>query len=266
MNSKRKNYIPNPRHNPEVQARRIDRLSKDVAQLNKVLKSVTTSYDRHMEHLSAFAKHDMGNAVQSMYAILKILEKKLQPEDSLALKTSIDNMQNALDSFENMVPYSRTNSFPLKKLMAALESLTRFQVGAQGIIYRFIYDRESNLPINQPYQALLQLLQNLTSNSIKSFKECNGDKLLEVEAVVNNNLCTIRVKDTGCGIKDEDAKHVFDYKFTTTDGCGIGLYHAQYVCEQIGGTITFDRNTDGFSTIFTLTFNTDGCQADFNNR
>lgn len=77
MNSQRKKYIPSSRHNPELQARRIDRLSEEVARLNKVLNSVTTSYDRHMEHLSAFAKHDMGNAVQSMYAILKILEKKV---------------------------------------------------------------------------------------------------------------------------------------------------------------------------------------------
>lgn len=266
MNAKKKHkYIPKSRHNPELQAKRLDQLEDNVKHLQRVLETVTTSYDRHMEHLSAFAKHDMGNAVQSMYAILKILEKKLSSEDSLALRTSIDNMQTTLESFENMVPYSKTGTFPLKKLMCALESLTRFQAGAQGITYQFTYDREHDTIINQPYQPLLQLLQNLTSNSIKSFKDRKDNKLLVVEANVKENICSIKVKDTGCGISDENAKHVFDYKFTTTDGCGIGLYHALYVCKNIGGNITLDRNTNGFSTIFTLTFNINGNQTNLSN-
>lgn len=45
---------------PNNAKRHINRCSENVAQLNKVLKSVTTSYDRHMEHLSAFAKHDFN--------------------------------------------------------------------------------------------------------------------------------------------------------------------------------------------------------------
>lgn len=265
MNAKKKIYIPKPRHNPELQAKRLERLEENIKHLQRVLDTVTTSYDRHMEHLSAFAKHDMGNAVQSMYAILKILDKKLSPEDSLALRTSIDNMQTTLESFENMVPFSRTGMFPLKKLMFALESLTRFQAGIQGIDYQFIYDREHDILINQPYQPLLQLLQNLTSNSIKSFKDSKKNKLLVVEATIKDKICSIQVKDTGCGISDENVKHVFDYKFTTTNGCGIGLYHALYVCKNIGGNITLDRNTNGFSTIFTLTFNIDGNQTNLNN-
>lgn len=66
----KKRYIPKSRHNPEVQARRIDQLKDEIENQRRLLEIVTLSYDRHMEHLSAFAKHDLGNAIQSMYAVL----------------------------------------------------------------------------------------------------------------------------------------------------------------------------------------------------
>lgn len=261
MSAKKRKYIPKPRHNPEVLARQIECLQEQVEDQRRLLEIVTLSYDKHMEHLSSFAKHDMGNAVQSMYAILKLLSKKLPDEDCQALKVSIDNVQNTLNSFENMVPYTKTGSFSLQKLMAALESLTRFQAGAEGISYRFLYDRVGETKIHQPFQAFLQLLQNLTSNSIKALRG-QEVKVLEVEAVVEDDLCAISVKDTGCGIPDENVNQIFDYKFTTTDGCGIGLYHARYVCEQIKGELFFERNVDGFSTVFTFKFNIDGNKTD----
>lgn len=264
MGSKKK-YIPKSRHNPEVQARRIDELKEEIEDQRRLLEIVTLSYDHHMEHLSAFAKHDLGNAIQSMYAVLKMLSKKLSIEDHLALKTSIDNMNNTLGNFENLVPYTKTGTFSLAKLMTALEVMTRFSASAEHIECSFIYNRESESNINQPFQSLLQLLQNLTLNSIKALKDSIGEKKIEIVAEIDSDFCIIAIKDTGCGIKDEDTNRVFDYKFTTTNGCGIGLYHARYVCNEIGGEISFQRNVDGYSTIFIIKFPINGTKEDINN-
>ena len=262
---KKKPYIPKQRHNREYQAARIDQLESDVESQRRVLEMVTQSYEQHMEHLSAFAKHDMGNAVQSMYAALKILSKKLSSDDYLGLKTSVDNVDNTLKNFENLVPYTRTGDFMLSKLMNALGVMTRFYAAADNIDCVFIYARTAEVKINQPYQAILQLLQNLIINSIKALKNVAGKKQLVIEATNDADNCVIMVKDTGCGIKDEYVERIFDYKFTTTDGCGIGLYHAKYVCEQIKGSIRFQRNIDDFSTVFTLKFPLNGTKEDSNN-
>lgn len=261
----KKRYIPKSRHNPEVQARRIDQLKDEIENQRRLLEIVTLSYDRHMEHLSAFAKHDLGNAIQSMYAVLKMLSKKLSVEDHLALKTAIDNMNNTLANFESLVSYTKTGTFSLTKLMAALEVMTRFSASAEHIECTFIYDREVEFYINQPFQSILQLLQNLTLNSIKALKDCTGEKKIEIAAEVDGEFCIIAIKDTGCGIKDEDVNRVFDYKFTTTNGCGIGLYHAKYVCDEIGGEISFQRNVDVFSTVFIIKFPVNGTKEDINN-
>lgn len=261
-----KKYIPTSRHNPELQARRIDKMTEMVEDQRRILTIVTDSYDRHMEYLSSFAKHDLGNAIQSMYAVLKILKNKLPSEDYLALKTSIDGMSNTLINFEQLVPYTKTDTFKLSKLMAAMEVMTRFSAEQEHVEYCFIYDRLSEVSINQPFQSILQLLQNLIINSIKALKDCSGDKKIEVVADIDEKYCIIAVKDTGCGITDEDKEKIFDYKFTTTNGCGIGLYHAKYVCENINGDISLNRYVDGFSTVFTLKFPINGTEKNINNR
>ena len=74
--------------------------------------------------------------------------------------------------------------------------------------------------------------------------------------------------DNGYGVwySDENVGKIFDYKFTTTPGgTGIGLYHAKYVAEKIGGSISLDRScTDEYSTKFTLKFPLYGNEENIN--
>lgn len=254
--SKRKPYIPKPRHNPEQQARQLEKIKDNLEKQDRILQTVTKSYDRHMEHLANFAKHDIGNAIQSMYAVLKLISTESPDDNYLALKTSVDNMQAALDNFQNLVPYSKTGSFQLSKLITGLEVMARSSCSLENIYFEV--DSVRDLEVHQPYQALLQLLHNLVINSIKSLKYTSKDKILRIETTNTKTDCIIKVKDTGCGIKDEHVDSVFTYGFTTTDGSGIGLYHAKYVCDNIKGSIFLERNTDCFSTVFTLKFPING--------
>lgn len=265
MNKKKNIYIPKSRHNPEIQAQRIEKLSKKIQMHEEVLTSVIESYDKHIEHLSSFAKHDMGNSIQSLYAILKLLKNKLSEDDHLAIKTSVDNLQTTLNNFEQMVPYTKTQGFQLNKLMVAVETLTRYQAGANGLVQTYLYDRDDTTVIYQPFQAILQVVQNFVLNSIKALKDINGEKRIEIEANIVDNICYIAVKDNGCGIEDDNVNKVFEYKYTTTDGSGIGLFHAKHVCSEINGDIAIDRNVDGFTTIFTLKFNIDGNKTNSDN-
>lgn len=265
MSKNKRKYIPKSRHNPEIQARRIEELSKKIQMHDEVLTSVIESYDKHIEHLSSFAKHDMGNSIQSLYAILKLLKNKLSEDDHLAIKTSVDNLQTTLNNFEQMVPYTKTQGFKLNKLMVAVETLTRYQAGASGLSQNYLYDRSDTTIIYQPFQAILQVVQNFVLNSIKALKDVEYEKKIEIEANITDKICSIAVKDNGCGIEDGNTNKVFEYKYTTTDGSGIGLYHAKHVCSKINGDITIDRNVDGFTTIFTLKFKIDGNKTDSDN-
>lgn len=258
-----KPYIPVKHISPEVLSRKTHKLSEEIERQKRVLQMVEQSFERHMDLLSNFARHDIGNAVQSLYAGLElsdIEESRLSP-----IRLATEAIDNALKNFESMVPYTSNSEFRLSKLMIAAETMCRAEMSLQRINYSVEYDRSNEYTIKQPFQALLQLLHNLALNSIKALQNSRIKKFC-ILASVTNNQCIIQIKDTGCGIPDENVGRIFDYKFTTTPGgTGIGLYHAKYVAEKIGGSISLDHSfTDEYSTKFILKFPLYGNEENIN--
>lgn len=264
--TRKKISIPSPRLNLVVLSKKIEKLEKKIEDHRITIEIVTASHEQHMEHLSNFARHDFGNAVQSMFAVLKLSEKRMDPTAVSELKTAINNVNSSLENFEKLVPYTKDGSFDLRKLMTALELLCRASLSLDKIKCKYVYNRNLEVLMNQPFQALLQLLNNLMINSMKALKDSENEKIIEVSAIVDDQNCTIFVKDNGCGVPDENIDRIFEYKFTTTfGGSGIGLFHAKHVCKNIDGEISLTRDQDGFTTIFTLKFPLDGTKKDSDN-
>lgn len=259
---KHKRYIPQHGINPAKFKAQLDALSDKVERQQRVIDMIALSYDRHIDLLSNFARHDIGNAVQNLYAAIEMSDDK----DMAAIKIAADAVNKALNTFEDIVPYSADNSFELSKLMLAVETLCRSNFSLHGIQYRFVYDRQHVQKINQPFQQLLQLLQNMVINSIRAMKD-SPVKEFVLEAEVIDDDCIIRVKDTGCGIQDENLDRIFEYKFTTTEGgTGIGLFHAKYIADNLNGEISVDNKGDYYHTIFTIKFPKDGRKEDIGGR
>lgn len=251
MAHKRKPYIPNHRYNPVVQAKRIDSLSSDLKDMQNVLQTVIDTYEKHMEHLSNFASHNMGNAVQSMYAsLVKSGESSLTSE----LKASVNNLNSILESFKQMVACTHDKEFSLKEIMIAIETLTRSTCHLNKIEVKYDYDKTSTEQIKLPFQSLLQVLHNLISNSIKALNKVDEQKRILITAFAGDGVCRFSVKDNGIGVPNENVDKIFDYKFTTTEsGSGIGLFYARYIVQHLNGQITLNRFEGDFSTIFNIT-------------
>ena len=70
------------------------------------------------------------------------------------------------------------------------------------------------------------------------------NKKLLVNVNMNNNKCEIRIADTGSEIPKENLEKIFTYGFSTTNGTGIGLFHAKYVCDSINGSINLNTQCE----------------------
>lgn len=57
--ARKKRFIPKPRHNPEVQARKIDHNRELYLQIRKAVDAITISHDNHISYLGNFARHDI---------------------------------------------------------------------------------------------------------------------------------------------------------------------------------------------------------------
>lgn len=259
---KKKKYIPNKKYNPVVQASRIAQLAEEskknsynIDNLRKVLETVIESYDKHVEHLANFAQHDMKNAIQSMDSVLYTTDYKEITEDEwLSLKTCLNNIRETFNSFSKLVPYSQTNSFTIDSLMTALDILTRNSIENAKIEAIFDYPKNTDVEFFLPFQSILQMLHNVMLNAMKAV-ELTSKKCIKLVAKIDEGICKIKIYDSGTEILKEHAAEIFKYKFTTTQGSGIGLYHANYVCEKINGSIVVNlEKNELFTKNFSIEF------------
>ena len=121
----------------------------------------------------------------------------------------------------------------------------QFAARAQGKSLRCDVAVEALDQVFRCDQKLLQLIvQNLVDNAIK-FTSAGGQ--VRCELAGGQEGLTIRVSDTGCGIRPEDQPKVFD-RFFQADaarsgdhrvrGTGLGLAIVKHAAERLGGKIS----------------------------
>ncbi|MDY3748386.1 MAG: HAMP domain-containing sensor histidine kinase [Sodaliphilus sp.] len=253
MARKRPAYQNKPRPNLVVLSKRIEKLQERIDLQRHALSAVTKSYEQHMERLANIAKHDMGNAVQNMFATLMLWRDKTDGAMIDELELSLNNLDSSLSNFGQLIPFNVKDSFLLPQMMEALVVLTRSDTQMNHIDFTVSYDRHNNVKIHQPFQPVLQMLHNIIINAEKSFEAEATQKNILVESNICNTSCVIKIKNNGRPIDDSIVGKIFDYGFTTTNGSGIGLAHARYLCEEMGANIDLERFVDSFTTVFTIT-------------
>lgn len=137
-----------------------------------------------------------------------------------------------------------------------LENLIRLSQSNNPAIIIKLDVEPLNLMIYADNNLLSQVILNLLKNAVQSINDYKNSEI-KVKAYSNTNEeVIIEVCDTGCGISDEIAQHIFIPFFTTKEGgSGIGLSIARQIMRLHNGTISLKRNIPPYSSLFRLTFN-----------
>lgn len=112
---------------------------------------------------------------------------------------------------------------------------------------------EENVKINADPELLSLVWNNLFSNAFK-FTEKGGKVGLSLKS--ENNIVTVKISDTGCGISPEAGRRIFE-KFYQGDtshaqqGNGLGLALVRRVIDIIGGDIAVTSEV-GIGSTFTV--------------
>lgn len=127
-----------------------------------------------------------------------------------------------------------------------------------GVDYTFSIDRRVPKCILTDQKRLKQILINLLFNSIK-FTE-RGKITLEAIAC-GDDIIKVRISDTGIGISEEDAKHLFapftqlDRNITTKlyQGTGLGLAISKEISQLLGGDTVLESSIPDEGSVFAFT-------------
>ena len=89
-----------------------------------------------------------------------------------------------------------------------------------------------------------QVFLNLYLNAIQAM-EGGGALSINAHNAAKEDMIDIVIKDTGCGIKDDDLGKIVDPYFTTKkNGTGLGQAIVYKIIEEHGGTIEFESRID----------------------
>ncbi len=103
--------------------------------------------------------------------------------------------------------------------------------------------------------SLVQIINNIISNSIEAYESNASNKKIELTANKNNNEIIISVKDYGLGISEIAQKKLFKEMITTKgkNGTGLGMFMSySNIKAHFNGNLTYETELGKGTTFYII--------------
>ena len=234
-----------------------DKLEQTAQRLSEVYAELQRSFEslRRTERLSALGRlsaglaHELRNplsAIEGAFDIVTRLDSdpERREEFRAIIRKELARLNDMLNHF---LAFARPEA-PRRKpteVEGLMQEMRRLVSGAVSGRHISVRCKKADLPlpvISCDPDQIKEVMLNLVLNAGEAMPG-GGD--IELSATRDANSITIRVKDQGTGIPDEQLQQIFDPFYSTKpDGTGLGLSIASRIMEQHGGRIEVSRNPD----------------------
>ena len=218
--------------------------------------------------LAAGAAHEINNPLAGVLnyvrLMLRVVDRDgLGPEQIRKFRSYLELVESetarCTEIVSSLLAFSRKSPAQFAKvhvehLLNRCAVLSRHKLELAGIELQVNADR--GLPdIDGDFNQLQQAILNLLFNAADALPGGGGIDL-EADRGDEDGMISIRVRDTGLGIRPEDRPHIFEPFFTTKregDGIGLGLSTVYGIVERHNGSVLVSSNP-GEGSVFTLLF------------
>jgi signal transduction histidine kinase len=213
-----------------------------------------------MAQLAGALAHEIKNPLSTIRLNMELLAEDLEESESPAqrraakrvavTKQECQRLQNLLDDFLNFAKVRRLNLKPTD-LNAEIEETLEFfapEAAAGGVeVVRYL---DSDLPrVMLDGESFRSALINLLLNAKQAMPD--GGQLV-VRTTALGDTAILHLIDTGVGIDDHTAAHMFEAFYSTKPGgSGLGLPTTTKIIEAHGGRIHVQSEV-GQGTQFTI--------------
>jgi signal transduction histidine kinase len=214
----------------------------------------------HMRRFMADAAHELRTPLTVVRSRAEIaLQRTREPEDYVLALRGIERESARLGRIvEDLLMLARadTGERPIEHQRIFLDDVTLDAAEAARAIadrkaVRVEVDSFEEAPVVGDPDLLRQLVMILLDNAVK-FTPVNG--VVHVGVKATPFAATLTVSDSGIGITGDQLPHVFERFYrgdpsrtraqsrdaSGSEGAGLGLSIAQWICDEHGGTIRID--------------------------
>ncbi len=176
-----------------------------------------------------------------------VLTKECINDTCEMIEKNAQFLSKTIDDFRNFIKGDRVKeTFILEDKLKSFRSLINPSVKANYISFSINIDK--NIKICGYPNELIQCLMNIYNNAKDVLININeNDRYILVDAVIENEMVNIKIKDSGGGIKEEIIDKIFEPYFTTkhqSQGTGLGLHITYaFIVNGMNGTISVTNDT-----------------------
>ena len=175
------------------------------------------------------------------------------------IKTYTEYMSDVITAVKGQaVNFSSTNNvhFYMEELLKNINILMKHELKNALVTLNVINNVPSSIYINGDINCLVQVINNMISNSIQSYNN-EPNKNIDLILNVKDNNLIIQIKDYGPGIPKEVQEKLFKEMITTKgkNGTGLGLFVSfSTIKAHFNGNILCDSDKNGttFSIVIPL--------------
>jgi signal transduction histidine kinase len=200
--------------------------------------------------------------IQSAVGLLERARDRLDPLEHRALELADQELKRIRGMVEELMTLAQMDSWQYQLEVGPADLSTVVQTAIESIrskAERFgigiYFDDGGEHRCVCDVQKLYQVFLNLLDNAIKY-----SDPGARVDVTIEEDLSslTVRVRDTGVGIPDEDLNQLFERFYRVdkdrsraTGGSGLGLAISKQIVEMHGGSISV-RSEVGVGSVFEI--------------
>lgn len=201
--------------------------------------------------LASSLAHEIGTPMGIIRSRSEMAAKKLADhpvkQDTEIIIRQIDKITGLVNSLLNLArskPSDQVTIVNINQVINDVINLVSHELERKNI--GLVLQMTHLLNARSEPGPLGQVLLNLLVNAIHAIEETRKSEIqrdhrISILADSINDKISLRIKDTGCGITDENLKEIFKPFFTTKEvgqGTGLGLATSYKLIHSWGGAIT----------------------------
>jgi signal transduction histidine kinase/DNA-binding NarL/FixJ family response regulator len=261
-------------HDLELEKEKVERMSRDLAELNRELDLKRLEAERATRAKSEFLaamSHEIRTPLHAIIGMGDVLTgTALTAEQRKCVEVSQRNGIGLLQLINDILDLSKVESgkieleqaaFDLRDVIARALEVIEIRANAKGLALRHAIAPGVHSFLTGDAQRLRQVIINLLGNSLKFTDQGSLEVRVEADPEDSRPGCLrFAIADTGIGIPEDKLGLIFE-SFTQADssttrkygGTGLGLAISKQLVEVMGGRIWVESRVGSGSTfLFTV--------------
>jgi PAS domain S-box-containing protein len=197
-------------------------------------------------------RHEIGNPINSVGTVLKLLKSSIDKYDKQAIYNYIDRALNEISTVEvllnnlksfNMYENPKLGDVNLPVFMDKFLTLVKTDSEKKGVAIKANVASDVDLCRADP-RALQQVLMNVLTNAWDACGKSENPRI-SIDVSKHRGVVQIEVSDNGCGMNPEQQENLFKPFYTgKPHGTGLGLPIARKMLAMMTASIDVTSKKD----------------------